>query len=420
MVVAGLASNRGPSLRTTPRIQLLGYVVLAGIVAWWTWRALHDQASWDVGLAYQGGQEAWATGHPEDVPTWISTPFLGATMAIVTRLMSVGTAADLLTLVNLVLVVGLIGIALHRLRPILPSVWWWVTALALVSFAPMMSTVWWKQFNIIALALAVAGFDSLRRGREHRAGALIGLSISVKPLAILLPAVLLARRGTRLSGAWAVSYVIALNAAAQGFMAARAHDLGTLNVLQPLDSFNERTQPSQLGPCLADNFAPGSLLCRLAGGGHYWTLQRVLVWTLVAMLGLWVIDALRGRSAISWELFAFTCALSTMVSPLAWSHYQVMLAPLFLLLIVRFSTEGATISTWIGLALALVLASLMLQPYGTLFGGGNPLGSGPSHDRFVFVASVAQFAQYVLVLTGVIWFVARKTIPIPGKPSRPT
>src|SRR5829696_3137260 len=105
MLLAGSASSRGLSLRPPRGFQLLGYVVLAGIVGWWTWRALHDQATWDVGLAYQGGQAAWATGHPEDVATWISTPFLGATMAIVTRLMSVGTAADLLTLVNLVLVV---------------------------------------------------------------------------------------------------------------------------------------------------------------------------------------------------------------------------------------------------------------------------------------------------------------------------
>jgi hypothetical protein len=396
-------------LRARRGLAPLGYLLLAGVVAWWTWRALHDPNAFDLGLAYKGGQAAWATGHPEHLATWVSTPFLGAAMAIVTRLMSVGTAADLLTLLNLALVVGLIGITLHRLRSTLSPLWWWLTALALVSFAPMMSTVWWKQFNIIALALAVAGFAQLRLGRKHPGGALIGLSVAVKPLAILLPLVLLARRGTRGAGAWAIGYAIALNVAGQAFIAARAHDLGPLNPLEPLHNFADKNKLSALGPgpCLPVNFAPGSLLCRLAGT-DYSTLQHALVWALVALLGVWVIDALRGCSATSWEVFAFTCALSTMVSPLAWSHYQVMLAPLFLLLVVRFSTEGATIGTWFGLATAFFLASLMLTPHATVF-GGQSLGGGAAHSRFLLVASVAGFAQYVLVLTGVLWFNARQS-----------
>jgi hypothetical protein len=388
-------------------LEPLGYLLLAAVAAWWTWRALHDASAFDVGLVYRGGQAAWATGHPEDLPTFVNTPFLAASMAIVTRLISVGTAADLITLVNLLLVVALIGIALHRLRPTLSPVWWWVTALALVSYAPMMSTVWWKQFNIIVLALAVAGFDQLRRGRKQSGAALIGLSVAVKPMVILLPLVLLARRGTRGAGALAITWVVALTVAGQAFIAARAHDLGPLNPLEPLHNFADKTKLSALGPCLPVNFAPGSLLCRLAGT-DYSILQHALVWGLVALLGVWVIDALRGCSATSWEVFAFTCALSTMVSPLAWSHYQVMLAPLFLLLVVRFSTEGATIGTWFGLATAFFLASLMLTPHATVF-GGQSLGGGAAHSRFLLVASVAGFAQYVLVLTGVLWFNARQS-----------
>ena len=404
--VAALAPGRRVLAQARNWLEPLGYGVLAAVAAWWTWRALHDSQTFDLGLLYRGGQVAWETGHPEDVPTFVYTPFLGASMAVGTRLISVGTAADLLTLLNLSLVLGLIGITLHRLRTTLSPFWWWVTALALASFAPMMSTVWWKQVNVIALALAIAGFEQLRRGRQSPGGALIGLSVAVKPLAILLPLVLLARRGTRRAGAWGLACVLGLNFAAQAFFAARAHDFGPLDPLEPLRNFSEKIQPSDLGPCLPENFAPGSLLCRLVGGS-YWTLQHVAVWALVVLLGAWVIDALRGRGATSWEVFAFTCALSTMVSPLAWSHYQIMLAPLFVLLVVRFSTEGATLGTWLGLAIAFFLASLMLQPYGTVF-GGQSLGSGASHSRFLLVAALAQLAQYVLVLTGVLWFIARQ------------
>ena len=102
-----------------------------------------------------------------------------------------------------------------------------------------------------------------------------------------------------------------------------------------------------------------------------------------------------------------------MLSPLAWSHYQIMLAPLFVLLLVRFTTEGATMATWFGLAVAFFLASVMLQPYGTVF-GGESRGAGLEGRRFVLVASVAGFAQYVLVLTGVLWF-TRRQAPSPDR-----
>jgi hypothetical protein len=92
----------------------------------------------------------------------MSTPLLGAVMAIVTRLMSVASAADLLNVLNLVLALGTIGFVLVRLRAVLPSVWWWVCACCMVSFGPLMSTVWWKQFNLIALAGALVGFYLIR------------------------------------------------------------------------------------------------------------------------------------------------------------------------------------------------------------------------------------------------------------------
>lgn len=427
MDVAAEIPRGRPSGRALNALDGLGYVALAAVAAWWTWRALDEPSAFDAGLVYKAGEVAWETGHPEDYPTFVNTPFHIALAAIVTRLVSIHTAADLLTLLNLVLVGALISVALYRLRPMLSPGWWWVTAAALVSFAPMMSTVWWKQFNVIALALAVAGFDQLRRGiaghevlragRLRMSGALIGLSVAFKPLVVLLPLVLLARRSTRPAGAWAIGWVVGLTVAAQAFIATRAGDLGPLNPLEPLRNFADQTGPERLGPCLPENFAPGALLCRLIGD-DYWTLQHVAVWILVALLGAFVIDALRGRSAAGWEVFAFTCALTPMLSPLAWSHYQIMLAPLFVLLVVRFTTEGATPATWFGLAVAFFLASLMLQPYGTIF-GGEPLGEGLARSRFVLVASVAGFAQYVLVLTGVLWFAQRQARPEHPAAGRP-
>jgi hypothetical protein len=387
-----------------------GLLALAALVVWWILRAYNESAPADLGLAYQGGEVAWATGHPEHLSTWISTPFLGAVMAVVTRIVDMFTAADLLTTLNLVLVVGTIASVLRRLRTVIPTASWWVCAFALTTFGPMLSTVWWKQFNIISLVGVVAAFYLLRKGHTMRAAVLIGLSIAVKPLAILLPFVLLARRETRRAGALALGWLIALNVVAQGFMATRAGNAGTLNVLPVLQNFADKSKPENIWACHTENFAPGSLLCRLAGGQN-WDVQHLIAWAAVALLSAWVVDALRGRSALSWELFAFTCAISTMVSPIAWSHYQIMLAPLFVLLFVRFATEGAAVGTWTGLILSFLLASLMWQPFGTSIGALRHVIDGSAQtQRVVFsVAAVAQFAQYVLVFTGIIWYLQNRS-----------
>ncbi len=405
MALLEARSGRRPRVQVPNAPSLAGYVLLAALVVWWAWRAFHDPLTDDTGLAYQGGQVAWATGHPEHLLTWISTPFLGMIMALATKVMSASQAATLVDLINALLVIGSVGYVLYRLRARLTPVWWWVLAFALLTFGPMLSSVWWKQFNIISLVLLAGGFELIRRREDHAGGAAIGLSIAIKPLAVLLPFVLVARRETRRAGLWSFAYLIGLNVIGQVFMAWRAHSLGALNVFPILSDFAHKSQPANYWACVPENFAPGSLLCRLVGG-HYWTLQHLIVWAGVALLALWVVDALRGSRAISWELFAFTCALSTMVSPIAWSHYQIMLAPLFVLLLVRFSREGASVSAWAGLAVAFVLASLMWQPYGTLIGAAKDVVTGGTQTEraLLTVEQFAQFAQYIVILTGVLWY----------------
>lgn len=392
------------------RLARLGYAVLGGVVVWWTWRALHDPHGFDLRLYYRGGQVAWATGHPERQSTWDGTPLLAAAMAIVTRLFSLEAAADSITVVNAGVVLGAVALALRRLRGQLSPVWWWLTAVALLSFGPIMSTVWWKQFNIIALALALAGFELLRARRTQPAAALIGLSVALKPLVFLLPLILLARRETRRAGALAIGWVVALSMSAQALLAVRAHDLGAINPLPEIQNFSDKAKPGYVWACQAVNFSPGSLLCRIAGPQD-WMLQRVAVWVAVALLGACVFAVLRGRGTSSWEAFAFACPLSVMLSPLDWAHYQIVLAPLFVLLLVRFTHDSAGVGAWIGVVAAFALASLMWLPYGTLPGvlSGLLVGHVATVGRQIVheensVAVVAELAQYVLLITGVLWY----------------
>jgi hypothetical protein len=397
------------------RLALTGYVALAGIVWYWGSRAIRDPHYYDFGLAYTAGQLAWSMGHAEYFYIWTGTPLYAVVMGIISRVgATVGEAkvSHLLTVVNIGLVVGAVTIVLRRLRTVLSPPWWWITAAALLSFGPIMSTVWFKQVNLISLVLALGGFELVRRRRMHAGGALIGLSVAFKPLVILLPFVLVARRETRRAGAWALGYLVIVTVASQELLAAHSASVSAMNPL--LVTHNFAVQASSTA-CMTANFAPASLLCQVtqSNQSHLWSFVACLA---LALLGAWVVRSLRGRQGDSWEVFAVTCAISPLLSPIEWSHYQVMLAPLFVLLVVRFTRERADRREWAGLAAAFVLASLTWRPYDTpidvvrvgphsLWGLSNVLFT----PFTATVADVAQFGQYVLIVTGVIWYTRQRT-----------
>jgi hypothetical protein len=383
---------------------VLGVVAVGAVVGLGAWRAFSDPKTYDFGLAYFGGQIAWSTGHPETWFSWTGTPVLAVAMASVSRLWDDTLASRLITGLNIALVVATIAVVVRRLRDTLSPVWLWIVALGLASFGPVLSTVWWKQFNIIVLLLALAGFAALRRDRPVLSGGLIGLSVAIKPLAILLPFVLLARRSTRPAGIWASVYAVGLNLGAQGLLALHTHSLGAFDPLESVQNFADKSKPRFGLACSTVNFSPQALLCRTFGT-HHWTLLEVVAWAAVAVLAVWVVRTLRCYDTASWESFALACAFSIMVSPIAWSHYGVMLAPLFVLLIVRFTTVRTEAVFWLGLVVAYVLASLIWTPYGNLinvfhwrlpsFVGGNP---------YPLITNLAQYSQYILVVTATLWY----------------
>jgi hypothetical protein len=422
------APNGAAQLPRTRRLmpsRLIGAALLLAIVVWWCWRALHDSAAYDTGLAYHAGDLAWLTGHPERSPAWDGTPLLAATMAIASRLLSLRAVADVIVVLSTVLWLALVVELLRRTRALLRPVYWWLLAVALVTFGPLMSTVWSKQFNALSLGLGVLGFEFIRR-RKTGAGALaIGISVAFKPLLILLPFVLLARRETRRAGALAIAWIVGLSMASLALLAQRAHDLSRLNPLLAVTNFSDRSRVSFL-TCVPWNYSPGATLCRLMGywpasldaaGGHkglagifaHAAVQRIAAVVLVAVLGAWAISALRGRGARTWEVFAFTCPLSAMLSPLAWSHYQILLAPLFVLLWIRFLQNGAGPGSWLALVVAFGLASLAWAPYGSALGAVAGLFAAHRATEPILVDDFAQFAQYLLVLCGIWWYAMRTT-----------
>jgi hypothetical protein len=368
--------------------------------------------AYDLGLAYLGGAEAWRSGHPERVFTWISTPFLAMVMALATRAGSSEALAAAFNLFNVGLAAVLIGATWWALRGRLPAWLWWLTLFAALLYAPLSSTLWWKQLNLVALALAAGGFLVIRRGRpgEVAGGALVALSISIKPIAILLPLALLLKPDTRRAGVLSLGWTAALEVVAQAFLAWRAGDPAVLSPLPAISNFAAKSLPSANDwACNVQDFSPTSTLCRLAGGPFWWDLQRLAVLALVFALGLLLLRALRGRGGRSWELFAAACLLSPMLSPLAWSHYQLLLAPMFVVLALGLPRVRAALPRWLLFAAAFLLAEISWTPFGTILGGFAPDGS----RLFGVALTAASFAQYFLLAAALL--ALRGPIRVPAR-----
>jgi hypothetical protein len=404
------------------RWELAPAAVIAALAALTASVAARMPGTRDVGLAYLGGVEAFRSGHPETVFTWISTPFLAMVMALATRLASAEQLANAYNLFNIGLAVALIAITWARLRGRVDARTWWMTLLAAVIFAPLISTLWWKQFSLLALALAAGGFALLRdrAGRfDLAASVLIGLSISVKPIVILLPFALLLRRDSRRVGLYSLAWLAFLQAAAQAFLAWRAGDPGTLSPLPALANFATKSLPQTNGwACNIQNLSPTAMLCRVLGGPEQWTLQRLSVATTVLLLGLLLLRSLSGAAGRSWEFFAAACLLSPMVSPIAWTHYQLLLAPMFLILAVRLPRDREALPRWFLLAAAYLLAEISWTPLGTiadLVGAG--LFAPPGSRAYGILLTGAAFSQYFLLAVALRWFFeARRTRIVHGPP----
>jgi len=372
-------------------------VVLAGFAAWAAAAFAYGRPL-DFGLAYRAGVAAWDTGHPEQLRTWMSTPFLGMVMALVSRAVSLRTGIGAVTALNVGLTAVLLAVVWRRLRPEVPRAAWWATLGLAAVFAPMVSTALFKQFNLVVLALGMAGFAAVRRGRNSAGGALTALALCLKPIAVLTPFAFLAWRDTRKAGVWTIVWAAAFTAAAQAFLAWRAGNPAALDPFPAFLNFSKRTAP---WVCHEENFSPRGTLCRVAGD-EAWEPGAFIVLAGVLLLAAMARNALDRHPGRSWEAFAFVSLVSPMVGPIAWTHYQLFLAPMLVLLAVRFATTGAHWTLWGGLVFAFFLSALVVRPIGTVPGGLAYLFGGRDtetlQDAFRVMA-VSQLAQYFLFLT---------------------
>jgi hypothetical protein len=343
----------------------------------------------DFGLAYHGGLEAWASGHPERLFSWFSTPFLALVMAVVTRIAAEDVAARVFLGANLVLWGGLLVAVWSRLYGRVPIFWWWGTLVAAGAFSPGISTIFWLSFNLVAFVLALCGFVLIGR-HDRLAGLLIGASLALKPILVLLPLALLLRRESRSAGVWAIAAAAGLSAGGLGFLAWRAGDWSVLNPVAYLAAFVAKGN-GPLVACVIQNYSPVAFLCRL--GIPTPAAVTLGLAAVACAVGWWLTRRFRNSSGRAWELFAAACLLSPLVGPIEWATYQLLFGPLMLLLAYQFWAERAPARLWAYLVAAFLMTELVWDPLESLARISVPV--------LVFSYSLGQFAQYLLLL---LWF----------------
>ena len=382
----GRSESERPPLRPVRRLLLLAPIAAAaGLVPFAV--SIHYTA--DFGLAYHGGLEAWASGHPERLFSWTATPFLALAMAVITRVASEDVAARVFLVANLVLWGGLLVAVWSRLYGRVPNLWWWGTLVAAGAFSPAISTIFWLSFNLIAFVLALGGFVLIGR-HDRLAGLLIGASLALKPILILVPLALLLRRETRSAGAWGIGAAAGLSAGGLGFLAWRAGDWSVLNPFAYLSVFVAKGN-GPLVACVIQNYSPVAFLCRL--GLPTPSAVTIGLAAAACAIGWWLARHRRNSSSRAWELFAAASLLSPTVGPIEWATYQLLFAPLMLLLAYQFWAERAPTRLWAYLVAAFLMTELVWDPLESLAGISVPV--------LVFSYSLGQFAQYLLVL---LWF----------------
>lgn len=356
----------------------------------------------DFGLAYRGGTEAWSSGHPERVFSWFSTPYLALVMALLTRVVSEQAGAHVFLGLNLLLWAALLLAVWSRLDGRIPPALWWSTLVAAAVFSSGISSIFWLTFNLVAFALALGGVVLVGR-HDRLAGLLIGSSLAIKPILLLVPLALLMRRESRWAGFWSIVAAAAFSAAGLAFLAWRADDWSAADPVMYLAAFAAKGR-GPLAGCVVQNYSPVAFLCRL--GIPTPTVVTLAVAAGVVFIGWLLAQRFRNSSGWGWDLFALACLLSPMVGPIEWASYQLLFAPLMLLLAYQFWSERAPTRMWAYLAAAYLMTGLVWDPLESL--AGVPV------VVLVVTYSVGQFAQYALILLWFHWLRLRR-LNSPGR-----
>lgn len=216
------------------------------------------------------------------------------------------------------------------------------------------------QLGPALLGLGGGALLAVARGRQARAGALIGLAAAIKLVpGLLVAGLLLGRRWAAAASALAACAAATLLLPApflglEGAARATAHSVEVLVVRTAERPDHLRPGEVDLDPHIDRNQSLSSQVLRRTTPGPARTLLLGALGLVV--LGAALAPALRGADPSGPESLALWLAAPLLLAPVAWHHHHVLLAPLGLALAAR--GRGGERRADLALAAALVLSTL--------------------------------------------------------------
>lgn len=349
---------------------------------------------------YADGYTAHYLQHPSPHPPaviFVGIPFAPFTL---------GTAVLLWLLVELVCVAVSSALMMKAVAGRVSVAGVSVLMLVWLAWYPFEREMFWGQLMIVTLTLVSGAWVALRCQREMLGGVLLGVALALKlfgwPLVLFL---LLTRRWRAFFGA---VLAFALLHVAAAFVIGFSDIVSYYTVVGP--------SVSKLYREFAGNFSVWSIGTRVFGvSGIDWynplihvpaIAPVVSVGAVVCVLVLALRGALHTRSFDS-AFCALTC-VSTVLNPIAWSHYLVLTALSLCLVVWRIKPGGFTRRTII-IAAALVVMGLLVEILLPAIIWLSP--RVPGAPPVPFLVSTISFLPlvFVLLLTRVTLTDAQKT-----------
>ncbi len=289
--------------------------------------------------------EPWVQAHPPFM-TLVTVPFVRAFGVLGTQ-----AAFAAIALASLALTLWLIR---RELWPGAEGTLMLAAALAVYGWAPVVSVVRLQQPGLILVALLVAAWAWLRRGREVPAGVAVAVAASLKVIPVLMVVPLLALHRRAFAAA-----AVALAAVA----------LLVLAEVPWRDLVEYRAAAAQVVDDYAHYPANISLLGLYTRVGHVVGLPLAaakVAWeasgVVLVAVWLWAIVRRRGpagdRAAVVDLEFAVGMGLMPLLSPVAWDHYGAFLILPLAVLARRLWQAGAGRAAWVGFWAAVLVLSL--------------------------------------------------------------
>jgi len=351
---------------------LFALITIVGLFVWLTITIKYSDPSKDTDFSqdYKAGagvlqpNSIYGPFNPEKFNRTVNEPMIWgfhpptvAPLFVPFALLSFPMAFTLFSIINLLLFIGLLQYCSRDLnRGKVPD---WVFAMFLLWY-PFTFCIARGQFAVLLAALLAGVAQALHRGKDIRAGCLLGIAIAVKIFpGICCLYLLLTRRWRALVVTGLISGILLLlTVFIVGLSDVRLYFDQIVQI--NLDLYATHYINVSLNNLIAPLFVPNVWVENLVAWPFVAKVFSLFASGGIVLMLLWLtIKVEPAGSPFNWGLFYLYATASTVLSPISWEHNFLIAIPGFVLFFPRFSRIEQRIFAIIILFLGIPLVNLL-------------------------------------------------------------